>query len=203
MRFADALEGAILQQAKQFRLHRQGHIADLIEKQRTSLGGGHFAFRVLHGSREGAARMAEQLTLQQLARQTGTMDDDEGSAGAGAAFVNGPRQDALAGAALSAEQYGRLARRHLEGQVERLPHRRLLGVEIHLRSDPADLLLQARHLIAQAPHLPPAFQHESELIRRERLGQVVESAGPHRFDCRGDAGMGRDDHDRQPRRFLE
>ena len=35
---ADALEHALLQHAQQLHLHRQAHVADLVEEQRAALG---------------------------------------------------------------------------------------------------------------------------------------------------------------------
>ena len=43
--------------------------------------------------------------------------------------------------------------------------------------------------------LEDAVQHVSDLRGRERLGQVIPGASPHRLYRGFDGGVGRDDHD--------
>ncbi len=105
-----------------------------------------------------------------------------------------PGQDSLAGAALAAQQDGCLAGRGLEGHVQGLTHLRLARLEVHLGHDRADLLLQLVHLGLQPPHVGDPVEDHAKLIRRKRLGQVIEGPTPHGLDRRFDGGIGRDDH---------
>ena len=68
---------ALLQHAQQagLRLHR--HVADLVEKQRAALGLLEAADRARVGAGEGALLVAEQLALDQIARDRGHVDGDE------------------------------------------------------------------------------------------------------------------------------
>ena len=143
--------------------------------------------------------MAEQLALEQFGRQARTVDGDERGRGARPARVDRPRQHALARAALAADQHGRLRRRDLERDVQRLPHRRLRGLQVRLGDDRADLLLEVRDVRLEAAEAGDAVEDEAELVGRERLGQVVERAAPHRLDRRLDGGVGGDDDDGQAR----
>ena len=107
------------------------------------------------------------------------------------AFVDGPRQDALAGAALAAQQHRRLAGRHLEGHIERLRHGRLVRLEVRFRGGRAHLVAQPGDFLLQLADAGPALQHQTQLIGSERLGKVIEGAAAHRLDGRIDAGKGR------------
>ena len=61
---------AFLQHAQQLHLQRQRHVADLVEEQRAAVGRLEQALVRLHGAGERAARVAEQLGLEQLARES-------------------------------------------------------------------------------------------------------------------------------------
>src|SRR5262249_18390077 len=63
---ADALHHAVLQHAQQLRLERERGLADLVEEQRASVGELELAFALGDRAGERAARVAEQLALQQL-----------------------------------------------------------------------------------------------------------------------------------------
>src|SRR5436305_1270388 len=86
--------------------------------------------RPLPGPGEGAAGVAEQLALQQLGRQAGAVDGDEGPAGPRAAGVDSAGQHALAGAALAADQHGGVAGRRPEDDVEDAPRGRVVRLEV-------------------------------------------------------------------------
>ena len=59
---------ALLQNAQQPRLRFQRHVADLVEKQRSAVGLLEASRRSRLGTGEGALLVAEQLALDQLAR---------------------------------------------------------------------------------------------------------------------------------------
>jgi hypothetical protein len=126
----------------------------------------------------------EQLALQELFRDGRAVQRQEGSLGAGAVLVDGAGDQLLAGAALAGDEY-----RHVLG------------------GDAADRLVDLAHGKAGAddgpvhvgvrgglghhgrlPHLPGHLQrladHAAELVRVERLAQVVGGALLHRLDGR-------------------
>ena len=63
--FADPLDFLLLQDAQQFRLHRQGQLADFIEEKRAAAREFEAPGLVALRSGERAARMAEELALEQ------------------------------------------------------------------------------------------------------------------------------------------
>ena len=105
---ADALEAALLEEPQQLRLQRRAELADLVEEQRAAGCRLEPAGLVRPGAGEGALDVAEELALEEMLRQRGARDGDEGPCGARAPAVDGARQHALARAALAGEQYRRV-----------------------------------------------------------------------------------------------
>ena len=66
---ADALVDALLQDAQQFHLHRQAHVADLVEEQRAALGDFEAALAGGDGAGERALLVAEQLGSRAARRE--------------------------------------------------------------------------------------------------------------------------------------
>ena len=87
---ADALVHALLQDAQQLHLHRQAHVADLVEEQRAALGDFESALAGGDGAGEGALLVAEQFALEQLGGNGAAVDGDERDAG-GAGSTRGWR----------------------------------------------------------------------------------------------------------------
>ena len=71
---ADALEGLVLQHAQQLGLHRQRHVADLVEEQRAAAALLELADPAAVGAGEGALLVAEQLAFQQVLGDGGAVD---------------------------------------------------------------------------------------------------------------------------------
>lgn len=61
---ADTVECPILQDSQEMALHGEGHVADLVKKQRASLGDLDFARLPLDGAGERALLVAKELILQ-------------------------------------------------------------------------------------------------------------------------------------------
>ena len=99
----------LLQHAQQLDLHRDRKIADLVEEQRSSVGG--LEPTGLRAERPGerALLVAEQLTLYQRRRQCGAIDGHEGAAPASAQAMQVARNDLLAGTGLADDQGRRVA----------------------------------------------------------------------------------------------
>ena len=126
------------------------------------------------------------------------MHGDERPGGPRAVGVDGAGQHPLAGAAFAAQQNGRLAGGRLEGHVQGLAHARFLRLQIGLRHAGPDLVLQLLHMRLQpAQTLATRSSTTRSWLGRERLGQVIEGAAPHRLDRGFDRGVGRDHDDRQ------
>ena len=102
---ADGRELALLKHAQEPGLRVDRHVADLVEEQRAAL-------RLLeppHAARgspgERALLMAEQLALDQLARDRGHVDCDERAASALAEIVQSAGYQLLAGAAFAHDRH--------------------------------------------------------------------------------------------------
>src|SRR5213079_3657527 len=80
---ADARELALLEDAQELRLERERHVGDLVQEQRAACGGLELADAPLDRAREGAALVAEELTLEELVRDGRAVERHEGSAARG------------------------------------------------------------------------------------------------------------------------
>ena len=98
---ADAVELSVGQHAQQARLQVGRHVADLVQEQRAALGLLEAAASQLLRAGERAALVAEQLGLEQIARNRRGVQRDEGLAGARAVVVQRARDQLLAGARLA------------------------------------------------------------------------------------------------------
>ena len=121
---ADALEHALLQDAQQLHLHRQAHVADLVEEQRAALGD--LEATLAGGDRAGerALLVAEQLAFEQLGRDGAAVDGDEGPLAARAGVVDGAGRELLARARFAEDQHARIVGSDLADQRARLTYRR-------------------------------------------------------------------------------
>src|SRR6516164_5841633 len=74
---AHALDFAFFEDAKELSLHGQGHIADLIEEERTAFGLFEFSGVASGGTGEGPFFMAEEFRFNEFCRDSGTVQGDE------------------------------------------------------------------------------------------------------------------------------
>ena len=143
-RGADPLELPLLQDAQQQSLERQRNLAHLVEEQGAPLGRLDLADLAFDRSRESPSLVAEERALEERLGERGAVDRHERLAGPQAAAVEGARGELLAGAALAAQQDGRVGRGDAREEPLGLPDRRALahhpGVQRAL--DPLLLLFQ-------------------------------------------------------------
>src|SRR6185436_5637236 len=105
--------------AQQLRLHRHRHLADLVEEDRAAVRELEAPGLLAGRSREGSLLVAEELALDQRLGQRRAVEGDERSLAARRHRVDDARHQALAGAALAADQDRRAALRHaLDGLLE-------------------------------------------------------------------------------------
>src|SRR5690606_939720 len=172
---ADRLDLAVLQGAQQDRLQAGVHLADLVEEQGAAVGGDEQAALGGVGAGEGAAHVAEQLALEQRADQRAAVDRDERLAGAAAAVVDGAGDQLLAGAALAGDQHGGVGAGDLADGGAQLLH----GGRAADQVAAAQVVAQLGVLPAQLVLLEGAARHHAQLVRPERLGEVVAGAELH------------------------
>src|SRR5712691_10064461 len=94
----------ILERAKQLHLEGGAHLADLVEKHRPALRLFEQPLLADAGPGEGALDVTKVLRLQEVFGECATLQRAQGSLSSAAGPVNRPRNELLAGAALSEDQ---------------------------------------------------------------------------------------------------
>ena len=108
-----------LQHPEELALQSQRQGVDLVEEQRAAVGRLNKAgLAGIQGSGESALGIAEQLRLQQVLRQGGAVDLDDGGIGSAAVAVDVLGQHLLAGAGLAGDEDGGVRLGHLSGSLE-------------------------------------------------------------------------------------
>jgi hypothetical protein len=139
--------------------------------------------------------VAEQLAFEQILRQRPASNLNERLAAALATAVDRAGDHAFAGAALAGDHDGGLGVGDAIDHVENLPHLRIV----------ADDVVHAAALVELAAELGVLFDDQAlgegpldrhhQLVVDQRFGEVVDRAGPQRFNRRvGVAVAGDQDH---------
>ncbi len=126
---------------------------------------------------EGAALVAEELGLEQVARDGGGVDGDEGRVAARAVAVQRARHQLLAAARLAVDQHGGVRVREPADGAEDLLHRRRLAEDLGGERGVLACTILVRGLLERTAH------ERHRLVHVEGLGQVLEGAaleGRHR-----------------------
>src|SRR5262249_33368231 len=126
-RLADAHELAVLQDAQDLPLQVVGDLADLVEKERTAVGGLDASGAVVRGAGEGAADVPEELALEELARDRGAPHRDEWALGAPAPLGRAMRAAFLSGTRLAEHEDGGVGRSHQIDLLQELSRGRALA----------------------------------------------------------------------------
>ena len=119
---AEALETLLLQDAEDFGLKRRGHVADFIEEEGPAVGLLELADALPLGPGEGALFVAEQLAFQQVLRDGGAVDGQEGLIGTAAVLVQGAGDQLLARPAFAQDEHVDILRRHPADGLAHLLH---------------------------------------------------------------------------------
>ncbi len=90
---ADTFVDALLEDAQQFHLHGQAHVADLVEEQRAALGDLEPALAGGDGAGERALLVTEQFGLEQFSGDGAAVDGDERTEATRAGRVDRARGD--------------------------------------------------------------------------------------------------------------
>src|SRR5690606_35136269 len=98
----------VFQRSKQFGLKRKGQLADLVQEQRAAVGLLEESPVGLLRAGERAARMAEELALEEGLGDPGTVDRDERPAPARRGDVDRAREDSFSRAAFPGQQHRRV-----------------------------------------------------------------------------------------------
>ena len=194
---ADPVELALLQHAQQLGLQLDRQVADFVEEDRAGVGHLEFAGAPLGRAGERAALVPEQLALEQAMRNRGAVDGDERRAPSRRFEMNRARDQLLAGAALAAEQDGRVVGDHAPDQLINFLHRGAAADYLAADQLAIDLVLQAIQVRGLRADFNRALDGGRDQVEiGERLGQVVVRAALHRLD-RVVHRAGGGDHDDQ------
>ena len=109
---AQSLHFTLFEKAQDFALERQGHIADLIQKECAAVGGVDAPDPRLHGTRKRAFGVAEQFRFQKRLGNGGAVDDGKGVLCAWADHMDCLRDQVLARTAFAGDEHGRFRARH-------------------------------------------------------------------------------------------
>src|SRR6266699_2008503 len=199
---AHPLELALLEHAQDLRLRLERHVADLVEEERAAVSDLELPLARRDRPREGALLVAEELALDQLARERSAVHLDERLRAPRPVVVERVGDQLLAGAARAADEDREIGVRHLADHVEDALHPRALA-------DQASEAIRARHLLLQEPERAPhlhaveqALDHQLELVVVEGLRDVVGGAQLHRLDRDLLRAEGGDHDDRRLGRVL-
>jgi hypothetical protein len=102
---AQAGDLAVLDHAQQLGLHRQGHLADLVEEHGATVGGLEQTLFALHGASKRALFVAKELCLERGLGQGRAVDADEGAFLARGALVERRRKHIFADARLPQDEH--------------------------------------------------------------------------------------------------
>ncbi len=171
---ADGGELAFLQHPQQARLRVGWHVADLVEEQRAAGGLLEAALAAIGRPGEGAALVAEQLALDQLARDRRHVDRHERARAPPAVVVQGARDQFLAGAALAVDHHRQIRGRQPRDAAIDLLHRGTAADQRQLLVGVARRRRRGgRH---RRRNRQRARDHRQQLLQVERLRQILERA---------------------------
>ena len=207
---AHAGEGAVLQDAQQFALHRHRHLADLVEEERAAVRLFEAPDALGAGAGERSLLVTEQLALEEIFRNGRAIDGEERPVVPCAVLVDGVSHEFFARTALAGDHDRGVAVRDAPDHFEHFLHGRRL-------TDDAVLVLfdrQGRCKLLRALHfgrrLDRRIDDDLQIERQLLLAHEVERAEAHRFDdaLRRAQGAGDDDQGvrialAQPREQLE
>ena len=176
-RAADPIDLAFLDRPQQFGLKADVHLADLVEQQRAAVRLLELPDATRRGPGERTLLVTEQFRFEQILRNGGAIDRDEGAPGAAAVRVQVAGHHFLAGAALAGDQHARIGRRILPGEGEHLDGRRIVEDRT---------LVVLRHRLEHGGDQLGVRWQRHELLgagangRDRRTGVAVDTVGDHR-----------------------
>ena len=146
---------------------------------------------------ECAARVSEQLALDQTLGNRRAVHGHERTAVPRAQEVKRARQQILARSALAGDQHAHVAVGHLRELAQQRGHLRTRGDDIFQAVIARQLDPQPLHFVAQVAIFQRARDDQQQFAVAEGLGDVIEGAELHRFDRGLNRSERRDDDHRQ------
>ena len=200
---ADAGDLPRLEHPQQFDLRRHRHVANLVEKQRATVGVFELADPVAGGIGERTPHMAEQFTLQNVLAERRAVESHEGLALAGAVLVDGLGHEFLARARLPLDQHRGIGWSDPLEPLDQSQHLRTRSddaLEAELLVEPA---VEFEILPLETNASRGLLDSRPEVGEIKRFLQVGKRPLLHRGDRRGDGAVaGHHDHLGLGRRSL-
>ena len=194
MHAAEAAHSGILQHAQQFGLGANGHLANFVEQQSSSLSVLEAADGAFDGAGKGALFMPKELAFHEGLRQSRAIDRHKRTATPRAQLMDRAGHQFLARSALAADQHGGRGRGDLPDHGEDFLHRRRSSHQVAQDALVAELPVQTLGLFQQVILLNRALQEGAQhggldgfLEKPERL-QIM-----HNGDCLADGPKSRQD----------
>ena len=118
----DPIKVSVRQYPQQSGLQFRGHIADFVEKQRAALG--LFKAPTTHrlGAGEGTALVTEELTFEQIARDSGRIERHERLVSAGTVAMQSACDQLFSGSRFARHQHGHTRLRQSPDRAENFLH---------------------------------------------------------------------------------
>ena len=189
---ADAFDFAFFKDAQQFCLHGDGHVANLVEKERTAFGLFKLANMLCRRAGECSLFVAEEFRFNQFRRNRGTIQGDECIFMALRLLMNRPRDQFFAGSSFAENANTRFAGSHAIDLREQLLHRRSRSNQLVL----PEPVTQFAVFVFEARKTQRVFHRDEQLVGRERLLQEIQCTQLRGFDRHLDVRLPRDENDR-------
>ncbi len=180
-----------LDRAQHLGLHRERHLANLVEEDGAAVRHLELAQLALVCAGERPPLVAEQLGLEQGLRNRRAIDGHERARRARTRRVEDARAQFLAGAALALEQHGGVGAGGSFDGRQRLLQRRRGADDALAATTRGGLLLEEPVLAEEAALRERALHEQEEMIGVDGLGQEIKGALLHRRDGVLDAAVRR------------
>ena len=186
---ADPLELLLLQHAQQLGLQVEPHFGDFVEQQRAAVSALESALDPLDGAGKGAFFVAEQSRLDQSLGKRGAVELDERLVATVALVMDGAGKQLLAGARLTLQQYRGPGGSGHGDRLQDPTDRRRVADDLSFVPELHDLFAERLVLAPQAYEFQRLIHGQLELLRTDRLGDVVDGPGFDAGHRMFDAGM--------------
>ena len=194
LRGAEAAHHPLFEHAQELRLKIHGHLGDLVEQQRAAVGFLEQSDLFGGRARERAARVPEELGLDQILGKRRAVDLDPRAASPVALLVERVGQELLAGAALADDEHVGVGVRHRGHGFEHTLDARRASEDLRVGDLVDEPALEVRVLAEQLSMLERVLEQAEELVRLERLLEDVKRAGALRgFHRLAHGAVGGDD----------
>src|SRR5208283_1242595 len=180
---ADRAHGALLEDAKQFHLHGERHLADFVEEDGAAAGYFEQAAFVLRGAGKGSLQIAEEFTFQQGFWKSAAVHRDKRFSGPRRADVDGARHQLFTSAAFAMDQYGAGGGSDGANGLLEFFHRGTVADDVVERIVRGGVAAQGKILLAESEFLENTADGELDFVDQAgALANVVgRSTGFHGF----------------------